>query len=405
MKNNKMVLSKILFVLITVTIFVVSCSPDTTPSLYSDKDPGATPVITSMLPASGLAGVTEVTILGENFSSDVTKNIVYFGSIPANIFSASANELKVLAPDLVQDSIQVKIAVAGAVKFSNTEMYKLDAAVAEVYPFLGFQQPYAITTDEVGNLYFSLTEDGAGKGVKKITPNGEIVDFAPKGVETFYYSLKYRSGGSLFGVRGVQALYEITEGNPPEFFAIFAGGTQMFDLDFDKEENIWTAGKGGKIYRVTPEKDIKSFDFADNVSSLRIFNDYLYLAVKSDISQDIIRMPIISADSLGAAENYFPFSNNFGFDILDIKAITFANDGQLYIGTDGIDPIIYVNADGSYGNWYENLIDPKIINFGWGTDVTLYAIRERYVETGIETTQTIYSINMEKIGAPEFGRD
>jgi len=401
-KNNLKIIS---IVSIVTIMLLISCSPDTTPSLYSEKDGGATPVITSMEPAQGLAGVTEITISGENFSTEISNNFVYFGPLPATIISASENELRVLAPDLVKDSIQVKVAVSGVEKFSDFKLYNLDAAVSEVYPFLGFQQPYAVTSDELGNIYFSLTEAGAGKGVKKITPDGELVDFAPKGGETFYFGLKYKTGGILYGVRGVRAIFEITEGNAPKTYAVLDNGTSMFDLDFDKNGNIWTAGKGGKIYRVTPDKDIKSFEFADNVSSLRIFNDYLYLAVKSEISQDIIRLPIVSSDSLGAAEIYFPFSANYGFEILDMQAITFANDGQLYIGTDGLNPIIYVNADGTYGYWYENLVSPKIINFGWSTGVTLYAVREEFIGSGIETTQTIYTINMEKSGAPEFGRD
>jgi hypothetical protein len=187
----------------------------------------------------------------------------------------------------------------------------LDAAVEEVYPFQGFQQPYAVTTDELGNLYISLTEDGTGKGIKKITPAGEMTDYAPLGTyETFFWSMKYKTGGNLYAVKGVQAVFEITEGNPTSIFAILDGGTAMVDLDFDKDQNIWTAGKGGKIYRVTPEKDVKAFDFEDDVAAVRIFNDYLYLASKSDGIQNIIRMPIISADSLGSAEVYFQFSAN-----------------------------------------------------------------------------------------------
>jgi len=402
MKKN---LKIIPIVSIITLIFMIGCSPDTTPSLYTDDGPGATPVIATMNPTQGLAGVTEITIAGSNFSTVADDNFVYFGPLRATVLSASENELRVVAPDLVQDSIQVKIAVSGAELFSNSELYKLDAAVAEVYPFLGFQQPYAITSDELGNLYFSLAEDGAGKGVKKISPDGELTDFAPKGGETFYFSLKYKTGGTLYGVRGVRAIFEITEGNAPGVFAALDNGTAMFDLDFDEDGNIWTAGKGGKIYRVTPEKDIKSFDFADNISSMRIFNDYLYLAVKSETSQDIVRIPMISADSLGVAEIYFPFSTHYGFEVLDVKAITFANDGQLYIGTDGLNPIVYVNADGTYGYWYENLISPKIINFGWSTGVNLFAVREQFVGGGIETTQTIYTLNMEKEGAPEYGRD
>lgn len=408
---------KIISIISTIALMLlISCTPDTTPSLYSDTDGGATPVISSIEPAQGLAGVTEITISGENFSTEVADNFVYFGPLRATILNASETEIRVLAPDLVQDSISVKIAIAGVENFSNSELYKLDAAVAEVFPFLGFQQPYAVTTDEIGNLYISLTESGGGKGIKKITPDGEMFDFAPKGGETFFWSMKYKTGGTLYGVRGVRALFEITEGNASAIFAVFDNGTSMSDLDFDKDQNIWTAGKGGKIYRVTPEKDIKSFDFEDDVTAVRIFNDYLYLVAKSDDGQNIIRMPIVSSDSLGAAEVYFQFSANVEAGT-EVKSFTFSALGQMFIATAGIagsvdpmNPIMYVNSDGTFGTWYPDLIGSFASTITWGTGVNAYMIRDKFVKVvGAEDvtvfTQTVLRLNMEQIGAPEYGRD
>ncbi len=407
---------KIISIISTIALMLlISCTPDTTPSLYSDKDGGVTPVITSIEPAQGLAGVTKITITGENFSSDAAKNFVHFVPLKATILSSSENELIVLAPDLVKDSIEVKID-AGVEKFSDPVLYKLDAAVEEVFPFLGFQQPYAVTTDEFGNIYISLTEDGGGKGIKKITPDGEIFDFAPKGGETFFWSMKYQTGGTLYGVRGVRALFEITEGNASAIFAVFDNGTSMSDLDFDKYQNIWTAGKGGKIYRVTPEKDIKSFDFADDVTAVRIFNDYLYLAAKSDGIQNIIRMPIVSPDSLGVAEVYFQFSANVESGT-EVKSFTFSALGQMFIATAGIagsvdpmNPIMYVNSDGTFGTWYPDLIGSFASTITWGTGVNAYMIRDKFVKVvgGEDVTvfsQLVLRLNMEQIGAPEYGRD
>jgi hypothetical protein len=401
----KSLLVKQLLLGLILTIINVQCTDKVTPPLYSEEDSGEIPVILSMEPAQGLAGVTEIKIIGENFSDEIENNIVNFSSIPAKIIFASNNELHVLAPDLVSDSIQVKISVSNKEKFSKPHNYKLDAAVSKVYPFKTYQKPYGITSDELGNLYFSLVEDNVGKGIKKINTKGEMVDFAPKGGETFFTDLKYKSGGMLYGVRGVRAIFEITEGSASKTFAVLDNGTSMFTFDFDKNKNIWTAGTGGKIFRVTPSKEIKSFNFADDVTAIKIFNDYLYLATHNANAQNIVRMHIISSDSLGTTENYFSFSDKFGNGVLDIQTITFSNDGQLFIGTDGSNPIIYVNTDGSYGYWYESLIDPQIINLGWGTGTELYALKKAYSASGIDTTQTIYSINMEKIGAPELGRD
>ena len=55
------------------------------------------PSITSFFPTSGPIG-TSVTITGSNFSSVAANNIVYFGSVKAQVVSASANSLTVLVP-------------------------------------------------------------------------------------------------------------------------------------------------------------------------------------------------------------------------------------------------------------------------------------------------------------------
>ncbi len=55
------------------------------------------PVITSFAPLSGTNGAL-VTILGTNFSSIASSNLVRFGAVRANVLSASANVLTVLVP-------------------------------------------------------------------------------------------------------------------------------------------------------------------------------------------------------------------------------------------------------------------------------------------------------------------
>ncbi len=386
-------------------IFLINCSEDVTPSLYDQV--GASPpppVISNMSPAQGLAGVTVITITGSNFSPVLEDNFVYFKDIPANVLEASETQLIVTAPNLVRDSIEVKVAVHKVEDFSNIHLYKLEAAVIEVFEFADFQDPYAITSDLAGNIYVSLVETNSGKGIKKLTPAGELLDFAPKGGETFYNGLKYTTGDVLYGVRGVRAIFEITEGNAPATFAVLDNGTAMLDLDFDENNNIWTGGTGGKIYRVTPDKDVKSFDFEPSVNSIRVFNNYIYVAATGDNSEDIWRFQMISSDSLGAAELYFPFSANF--PLISTKAITFSADGDLYIGTDNSDPVVVVYPDRSFAVWYEGVLAPSMISFAWSTGNQLYMTRAKSDDgSGGETTQTIFSVNMERAGAPYFGRD
>ncbi len=54
---------------------------------------------------------------------------------------------------------------------------------------------------------FTLMSE-ADEPVKKLTPEGELLDFAPKGGETFYFGLQYGPDGILYGVRGVRAVFK-----------------------------------------------------------------------------------------------------------------------------------------------------------------------------------------------------
>lgn len=410
MKRKFKILSLVKIGLPVLLLLLLSfgCAEDETPPL-SEKisDTAPTPVISDISPKVGLGGITEFTITGKNFSVELNENTVYFGSTPGTILNASETQLVVLAPNVIQDSLPVKMNTLAA-EFSNSVIIDLKSAVREPYDFADFEQPYSITVDNIGNIYLSFVSDNAGQGVKKLTPDGELLDFAPKGGETFYFGLQYGPGDKLYGVRGVRALFTIEENTAPATYSVFDNGTSMFDLDFDQDHNIWTAGKGGKIYRIPAnpagKQDWKSFDFEPEVFSVKVYDGYLYLATKQELTQDIYRMKIISADSLGAPEVYFAFSANYPMTVT-VNAITFASDGQLLIGTNDINPIKYVNPDGSFGDLYDGVLTPDVISFSWGMGNELFITRARFSGDGIETTQTILAVNMQKKGAPQYGRE
>jgi hypothetical protein len=400
-KNSLLIIAKSLLAVL-ILLILASCKDDPTPVAYQDEPVGATPVISSVNPADkALAGVTTVTINGQNFSGVSENNLVFFNSMLAEILDASATRLIVKAPNLVSEEVTLKIAVNGAELFSNDYNYTLEAAVKEVYTFKDFEQPYALTTDSDGNIYFSLVSANVGQGVKRLTPQGAIEDFAPKGGETFYNGLKYGPGGSLYGVRAVRAIFKIDEGTAPATFAVLDNGTAMLDLDFDQNLNLWTGGTGGKIYSVTPEKVFSSFEFAPRVSSVRVFDNYLYVAAADDEEEAVWRFPIVSASELGPVEKVFDFSAHYTLGVVTIKAITFSADGKLLIGINGAETIIIVNSEGSYYPWYPGLLSSPVINFAWGAGNTLYYSRGN---TG-GFNQSIVSINMEQGGAPHYGRD
>ena len=77
--------------LVALIFLVMSCSEDTTPTVYNNLPNGSTPVITSVSPPdSVISGVTNVTIVGQNFSPVPEDNIIYFNEYVADILQASA---------------------------------------------------------------------------------------------------------------------------------------------------------------------------------------------------------------------------------------------------------------------------------------------------------------------------
>ncbi len=406
--SNKLFKIFNLILILAIIFIIVSCKEDTTPSLGELIAPsGANPKITSIEPAGeALAQVTKVTINGENFSVDTTRNIVFFGTARARILEASDTKIVVLAPKILGDSLDVRVAATGEL-YSNVVKYKIKPPVAIPFEFQSFEKPHGITTDNQENIYVALE----GYGVKKITPDLQYVDYAPKGNETFWSSLKYGPSSTIYSARNSRGVWQIFEKTQPTSspWAITPSGTRIDDIDFDSNLNIWTVGASSNIYiiRITPAGDAKTFKFdGSTFRGIRFFNNSIYVGGKYNGKEGVWSIPIISADSLGSPTLYFDFSSDFA--TAQVNAITFAQDGDLYIGSSrDINPIIIVHPDKSFEELYPGLIKqaftdisysskPDVEAFTWGPGNYLYFTQRAF---------TVLKLDMQKPGAPQYGRN
>ncbi|MCI0513172.1 IPT/TIG domain-containing protein [candidate division KSB1 bacterium] len=399
--KQKISMLSLVFIIGGLTALFLGCEADNPASIYKAAETGLpTPVITQILPANNiLAGIGEITIVGKNFSTIPAENRVYLGKVQVPVVAATATELKLKSPNLPGDSIAIQVGVQGAYLFSNTLYYQILVTESEIMKFAPDELPYAITCDKDENIYVSLVASGAGKGIKKITPAGQMLDFAPKGGETFWSAIKMGPGGVIYGVRQVRAIFQVTAGVTPASWVSMPKTTaKLVDLDFDSELNIWTVGNNVEIYRVKPDKTIKAFPFTANLRAVRVFQNYLYVAGEKDGKNMVWRFKIVSADELGAEEVYFDFSAAYPGSA--IYALTFAGDGDLYLGTDTQDGVVIVHPNMSQEPLYPGLIKPINISFTWGNGNYLYTTRQ----AGTDITQTIIKVEMLKNGAPYFGR-
>ncbi|MCZ7611596.1 MAG: IPT/TIG domain-containing protein [Ignavibacterium sp.] len=397
-------LYKYLSLIILAAFLVTGCNEDPNPGLDDLISPSTTPPsISTIEPSSGgLAGITVLTINGSNFSSDQSKNAVFFNGVKGEVLSATSTQLKVRPPNVISDSVQVKASVFKVEDFSNIVFYKLAPAAVEIFEFdpANSGTPYGITVDANENVYTSVAKL-TNAGIYKVDPQGTLSLWARKGAESFFSSLTMGPSDVIYATRRVRAIFQVSEGIASSTYATYTasiGGTAS-DSDFDQNLNLWV-GANGNILSITPAKVIQAFPFDGNINAIKIFNGAIYAVAASNNQQILWKVPIISADNIGTPEVYFNFTSEVD-SVIKLNDISIAADGDIYIGTDAKkDPIYVIHPDKSFEQLYPGIIKSTVNSLCWGTGNYLYMTRN----LSNDFTQTIIRIDMEKPGAPYFGR-
>lgn len=394
--------------LVLFIVLVSGCENEQSTNLY---DPGASspappPTVSSISPTTGLAGVTTITINGANFSTVKEENTVFFETAQAQVLTATATTLTVRAPNLVKDSVRIRVQTSKAWLFSNTMYCKLDAAVSELAGLGNTDEVWGTTTDASGNLYVSLVTDGSGMGIKKFTPAGVKSDYAPSGGVTKWSSLKMGPSGELYLARILRAIYKITApGASPSIWVSFGSLGTVFDMDFDQNKNLWAGGNNTSIYRIKSDKNVKAFPFEANVRAVRVRGDYVYVGgfVTADNAEKVMRFKIVNSDSLGPSEEYFNFTSSpLGGAGKAIFALNFNTDGDMYVGTDAPNPIIIVHPDKTAEVLHPGVLSPAMHVFASGGSV-LYAVKGTPSGGIVSTSGKLFKINPLKTLAPYYG--
>lgn len=411
MKTEHTYITRILLVLagfLPVSLLLFSgCEKEAPASLYVAPDPNVpTPTITGFSPpGEALAGVSLVTITGTNFSADPGSDLVAFNGIVAPVLQASTTQLVVRAPVVIADTVYVKVAVRGASdKFSSIVLYKLGPAVASFGGLTVTEVPYGLATDTAGNVYASLTGGGVGTGVTRFDPTGVRTAYSPRPSPSFntYTGMKIGWGGALYVAAHKTAILRTPPGGGTTAIWLSSGLQNIDDLDFDQNGNAWCAGKAAtgfntSVFRVTSTKAVRAFPFRANVRSVRVYNNYLYLSGVRDSTEAVWRLPLVG-DTLGTEEVYFNLTAYYGGIAHQANCITFSNDGNMFLATDGSDGILIVDLARTGAPYYPGLLSSPIVSLAWGKGAYLYASL-----SSPASTPTLLKINTEKTGAPYYG--
>ncbi|MHB8852543.1 MAG: IPT/TIG domain-containing protein [Ignavibacteriaceae bacterium] len=419
MKNNFYnLLFTNLFIALIALLSFNGCSDKGAPSLYQGVPTtpiGATPVISSINPPnSSLAGVSQITITGQNFSTNPMEDLVYFNGNQAVVSSATTTQLVLTAPNVTGDSIAIMVAVLHSELFSNKLYYSLKPGAKDFYPDANntYIVPYSIVSDNLGNIYTSLTVNNGGAGIKEITPDSIITNYATKGTETFWTNMRFGPNGVLYTARNLFAVFQIPAGGgAPTPFVIFPNSVKISQLEFDPYSNLWAGGNNTSIYRIKQDKSFTAFPFTGNITAMRVYNDggtnYLYVAVQQDSNVTVQRFPIDANGNLGAVETYYDFSGNYGTGN-SITALEFSTDGDMYLGTTLPQAIVVVHKDKTSAPLYPGVLQQTgVVSMVWGTGSYLYYTRAATFNTStgnVVIPQTIVRLDVQKQGATYYGR-
>lgn len=354
-----------------LVLFVAAGCDTEGSSIYDPDAEGApAPVISAITPEGGaLAGVDVLTITGQNFSANPAENLVYFGNTRGEVLAASATELQVRPPNRPDPDTPVRISVIGAEDFSNTVSYRLDPASVRFSDIKGFEEPFAIATDDAGNVYVSLFAEGVAAGIKRIAPDGTRSDFNNT---TFKWdALEVGPDGTLFGARGVRAIFGLPDGSGQQAIVISASSAdRLVALDFDPQGNLWIGGNAPSLFRRASDGTVTAFPFEASVQDLVVFDGALYVTGGQNGMEKVWRFPIDGAGNLGAAEDYYNLSQNF--PNRQALALAAARNGDLILGTDAANPVLVIAPDRTAEPLYPGVLKPAATSFAWGTDPFLY---------------------------------
>lgn len=396
-------------IILPISLVMFSCEdPNYPENIWDEDDQGnASPSISSVEPEeAAFAGIDTLTINGQNFSENTSANLVYFNNMLGNVISATSTSLRVVTPNLVSDSVQIRVAVQGAFLFADhSSLYTLTAAVSDYGPFDQFTDIFSLDLDRDENLIVSM--DGS--------PNAEfwIVDTNQdsavwSGALAKGSGMKLGPTGSVYFVNYQRYLYKDEQGTPKENTEIFKRlNGNVTDLDFDSNGNLFAGGTGSIIDVVDINDDggltsgvteVKNLDTLD-VLSLRVFNDHLYVlttTVSSD--QAIYKMQILDdSGSLGDLELVFDWSA-YTNKLSSALCFTLSEAGDLFVGSDSDDqPLTYIQ-NGNASGFYSSILTAPISYMAWGNSNYLYLINKT------EETNRVQRVDTRMSGADYYGR-
>lgn len=390
-------------------------APDSNSLFTGEFDVLPQPVVNEMNPSGQFfAGIGEIELLGQNFTTNTDNIAVYFDNVRATILEHDGDgRLVIRPPNMTGDSIKVRVRVLGSDKFSETIYYTLEDSYKPLAGQRPSDEPLGVGYGN-GDFNFTGSVSGSPGGVRAIGPDGMNREIAPP--QPFNYN-RARVGPDdrVYLSRGgiIPIVYVIeTEGTNPAIFAN-PSGVRTESFEFDSRGNMWGGGQNegrganfARLYKRASDGSLTFFQFDYDVRAVRYFDGSIYVAASQNVgTHNSFKVFRVALDADYEAESYEVYHDMDDLggagSSFAIRDITFAADGTLYIGTNRSQNSIYtVSPQGERDVLHPGIIDRPVRTFTWEEDTNwLIATLQRVDD---ERPASIVRIQALKPGAPYY---
>ncbi len=410
--------------LLAAILFLSSCTEDSNIIFDPDHEyDDADPVVTQVFPeSSAFAGIGTVTpsglepviINGENFGTDASQIIVYFGTSQAEIVELQDDVIKVIPPNDPGENRRIRVVKVRAELYSEfpadpEEHYELRSIFT---PYPGFEDadsPRAITTGFDGELYYMNVESNVNDGIHKRDVDGESTRISARGEGWIYSRVRHGSDGYIYAVRsGVNVIYRVDpsvglgggDAPVPTVHIQLPRSLLLQDIAFDSNGYLWGASNNNIVRADPAAGNFEQFSLAGDIRALKIYDDYIYASIVRDGQAGVWRVPILADNTPGDEELVvtMPSADH------RVRSMAFTAGGDLIMAVNTIESLM-VYRNNQLEELYPGIVPPG------ATTLAVSSANPSQLLVGIigtsiggVTSQTrILKLEMEQQMAPFYG--
>jgi|GEM_PF-3040761 len=381
--NNRKILYLIATVLLMCAILlIIACDPPNHPT-YGPDNPDPNPagrqaaVINELDPVAGFR-FQEITIRGSNFDTNPQKTLVAIGNHYVTKLSLTENEIVVMTPDIVDDTVMVRVAVWGSEFFSNDVPFIFYDVISVIDDEI--VDPTGVTLDDDMNTYISSSADKAiyritFDGQKSVHANLPVTGTLRMGAQNFIYA------ATASGVSRVSTTASDVE-------SYVTGVTNAMDFDWDANGDMYVINATG-LYKRTSAGGSTLLVSNTRFTSLRVFEEAVYVTEGS--RRRVWKYPI-TPSGVGTAETRLLYTTV-------LHGLDFDENGHIYITMPQRDHFLEIDLNDEPTEWYPG-------RFPTGLRSLVYIDRSVYIVNPSATAGTpgkVWRAYISVKQAPNYG--